>query len=247
MVPSSAAGADGVVQQVPERPGERIGIADHHRLPGVGDRDGRGRAGAGLGDQRLAHLREVDGLGPQRLVGLEAREVEQVVHEPAQPLGAARELGLELVAPRPRRLLAQERLGGRLQRRDRRAQLVRGVGQEAPHRRLRSRGRGHRLLQGVDHGVKRRRHPAQLGVAAPRAQPQAAVPGGDPLCHRPDMAQRPQSRSRRQQRQHRCRGQHGRGRDQLGDDEPVDRAVHVGLAGGQRRGGRPVDRAGLAR
>ncbi len=84
----------------------------------------------------FADLREVDGLAAQRLVGLEASEIEQVVDEPPQPLGTARDLGLELISPRARRLLAQQRLDRRLQRRDRRAQLVGGVGEEPAHRRL---------------------------------------------------------------------------------------------------------------
>ena len=61
----------------------------HRRRPGVRDGDaGRACAARVSAHHRLAHLREVDGLGAQRLVGLQAREVEQVVDEPARAAGS---------------------------------------------------------------------------------------------------------------------------------------------------------------
>ncbi len=71
------------------------------------------------------------------LASVEPREVQQVVDQVPETTAVTRELRLDRVARGTRRLISQEPLGGRLKRGDRRAEFVRGVGQERPHGRLR--------------------------------------------------------------------------------------------------------------
>ena len=126
---------------------------------------------------------------------VEPGEIEQVGDEPAEARGVARESRLEGVPVRPGGLLAQQRLGRRLEPGDRGAQLVRGIGQELARRRLRRAGAVERLLQRVDHAVERRRHPPELGVGAARPQPAADVPGRDALGDHGDVVERAQGGS----------------------------------------------------
>jgi hypothetical protein len=99
-LPILDAGADRIVENVAKDARERIPVADDARRPLVGERDPGGRAPPGVVDQAVAHLDQVDGLGPQRLVGLQAREVQQVVPvgSPGVPAGNP---GLSVTGPLP--------------------------------------------------------------------------------------------------------------------------------------------------
>ena len=83
-----------------------------------------------------------------------AREREQVVGEPCEPLGVGLEVGDQV----GRRAVAGEVRDVAPQRSQRRAQLVRGVGEEAPLGLARP-------LEALEHRVERRREPADLVVA----------------------------------------------------------------------------------
>ena len=102
---------------------------------------------AGGGDRGICEVGEVDGFAVWSLARVEAREVEEVVDQVPEPAAVARELGFDAVPSGPERLLSQQSLGGRLDRGDRRAELVRGVGQERSHRRLRRSGLRDRAIE----------------------------------------------------------------------------------------------------
>jgi hypothetical protein len=67
---------------------------------------------------------EVNGFPLRPLASVEPREVQEVVDQVPEATAVTRELGFDPVARRPRRLISQEPLGGRLKRGDRRAELV---------------------------------------------------------------------------------------------------------------------------
>jgi hypothetical protein len=168
--------------------------------------------------QRLVAARELDDVGDQRaeLLGLGA----DVLQQPAPVVGgqlAAREQHLDV----------------RAQRRDRRAQLVRRVGDELA---LRVGGvveRTARPLERVEHRVEARRHPPDLVVAGDLDAPAEILGLGDVLrggCELrhglDDLAAEQPAEQRRQQR--RAGAQQ---REQ--DPQARQRAVDVGEAAGE--------------
>ena len=146
-------------------------------------------------DRLADDLRELDRLLLERAALVEPREQQQVVDEQAHPLRLARDAGhraLEIV--RPRRRATVEQLGVRAHSGQRRAQLVRRVGDEAaeaPVRTPRSgrasrsaRARAVRPPSAVSaRSTRRERSPAAIAAAVAldrveRAQARAARPRG---------------------------------------------------------------------
>ena len=126
---------EGVAEQV-RRPRCRGGAGRRRR------RAWRSRRRHGEGDALGLGAARVDGLELPRqraqvdrhhrqpqVPGVDAREVEQVVDEPQEPVGVAPH-ALEQLALHRRHRLGQPRLDGRGDERERRAQLVRDVGEE---------------------------------------------------------------------------------------------------------------------
>ena len=106
-----------------------------------------------------------DDLLGRRRRGFFAREREQVVRQLGKPLG----VGLEIGDERRRRAVPRKVRDVAAQRGQRRAQLVRRVGQEAPLRFART-------LERVEHGVQRRREPPDLVVPVRVGQRRRASP-----------------------------------------------------------------------
>ena len=136
--------AQRVVDQDAHDAGHGAGVAAAPARPGR-RRDleldlGLGRAQLELGGHRAAQLAELDGLVAQRDVGVEPAEVEQLAGQPPE----APQLALGAVHLAPGVLLVEsavaqvllEQLDRALQRRQRRAQLVRGGRHERAPRRL---------------------------------------------------------------------------------------------------------------
>ena len=94
------------------------------------------------------------------------RQREQVVGEPSEALGVRLEIGDQV----RRRAVAREVRDVPAQRGQRRAELVRGVGEEPPLGLARP-------LEAVEHRVQRRREPADLVVAVGSRQAPARVAG----------------------------------------------------------------------
>ena len=87
-----------------------------------------------LGGQRSGQLAQLDRLAGQRRVAVEAAEVEEVLGEARHPIGLAPSCGgAPAKSPQIRRAareLLLQKFDGAAQRRQRRAQLVRGGGEE---------------------------------------------------------------------------------------------------------------------
>ena len=132
---------------------------------------------------RLHELRRLDGLGDdaadvdrlllERPALVEPRQQQQVVDEQAHPLRLARD-----PRHRPRQVLgmlgsaAREELGVGAHRRERRAKLVRCIGDEAPQLSLRRLARAKGRLDLAEHRVQRATEPPNLGalvLVAPHA------------------------------------------------------------------------------
>ena len=114
---------------------------------------------------RLGHERvEPDVLGV-RLALVAPRQVDEVPHQDGQLVDLALDLLEQALALGRRQIAGAQHLEIRPQRRDRRAELVRGVGHELA---LRPRGvleRAGGLLQRVQHGVERVGEARELVVA----------------------------------------------------------------------------------
>ena len=151
----------------------------------VDDRDQPGRRlrpdrplrldGRGVGDRVPDDPREV-GLGQvQRRGPVQPGQLEQLGDQRAHPLGflldpahgVGQLLGAERALP--------VQLGVAADSRERRAQLVRGVGGELAHLLLRSQPGAERLLDPVEHRVDRRPEPADLGLVVGVGHPGGQV------------------------------------------------------------------------
>ena len=119
-----------------------------------------------------------------------------------------------------------EELRVRGDRADRRAQLVRCVGDELAELLL---GRGatrERILDVTQHRVERGAEPADLGAAV-LGDPQAQVAAGDARRRRLDVAQRAQPDAHQPQPETDGGEQRGTGDDELDHDQLVQRAVDL--------------------
>ena len=150
--------------------------------------------------------------------GVEARQVEQVGGEPGQPRHLAVHRGDELAA-RGGILLVLEQLEEAAEREQRRAQLVRGVGDELAARPVGA-------LQPAAHVVERAGQLVDL-VAAVVGDRRREVAGGDAARRALQPADARGQRERGQQPDQPARGQRDGDRDQHVALHRVDRAVDV--------------------
>ena len=139
------------------------------RIPGDGERRVRQRESplvggvddAGVVDRLEQQPRQVDRLALQRSAGIEARQQQQVLHQRRHPRG----LGLDLGQGGAGGLGPPAgQLGVAGDGRQRRTQLVRGVGDELPHLLLAAVALGEGGLDVVEHRVERRADLADLGA-----------------------------------------------------------------------------------
>src|SRR5581483_11089351 len=182
-------GGEGVVDEIADDAYECVRVAvDHRVVPGVeGDRDAW-CAGRRVGNERSRDRCELDrcAYGPR----LEPCEPEEIVDEAAESFAVAGDRGLEAVALGPLGLFAQQRLDARLERGDRRAELVRGVREEAAGRRIARTCILDCGLERADHLVERGSEAAELGVGTARLEPELVVAAGDARCGLDDGGER---------------------------------------------------------
>ena len=139
---------------------------------------------------------------------LEASESEEVVDEAAESLDVADDGGFEAVALGPFGLFAQEGFGARLQGGDRGAQLVRGVGEEAPGCSVAGACFLDGTLEGVDHLVEGGGEAAELSVGTARLKAQLGVTVCDAGRGLDDGGERAQCRAGAAEDEHggKCQG-----------------------------------------
>jgi hypothetical protein len=146
----------GVVQQVRDRPLELRRVAAHDRLLELGPEQNLWRPDLGAPDRVLDQLVEADGLDLGRALPV---DLDQVADQRAELFDLVGDIGEQLLAlPRRKLLPAREHLDVRPHARQRRPQLVRGVGNE-PALCL------HGSVERAEHLVEGRREPAELVLA----------------------------------------------------------------------------------
>ena len=216
----------GVVEQVADHALQPAAIRDH--LPRAGsDYDTRTRS---VGADHGAHERLQIELGRLELLGgsVEARDLHQVIHERPQ----ARDVGHEELAHAPpaRRhvveVLPQHR-GLVDQRRQRRSQLVRDVGHEAPLASLGCPQLGDGRLQRGGHAIERGRPATEL-VARLDIESRRQVAGRHPLrgvSRAPDGIEQPSRQGPGDDRRDQDQDQAAHDK---GLTEALDRALHLG-------------------
>ena len=185
---------------------------------------------------RLHRLRRLDRLGEdlvelhrllrERTAFVEPREEQEVVDEHAHPLRLARDPGhraRQVVGPPVG--AAPEELRIRANGRERRAQLVRRVGDETAEPLLGGLPRGHLRLDLVQHPVQREPEPSDLGALVGALDAAREVAGGD--CGRGllDRPQRPQPEPDRPEPERRERCEDAGRHEQLDHQQPVERTV----------------------
>ncbi len=187
---------------------------------------------------RIDHQRhQIGGRVRERPPGVEPGEQQQVLHQPRHPLRLRLDPAQRVPGLRPRLLpSAPGQLGIAADRRERRAQLMAGVGDEPPDPHLALLTDRERRTDMPQHPVQRRadlphfRPPVRLGRRHPHMQRHLAPVErefGDAGGGRGDPAQRPQ-------RDTDHRGPRDPGRDQPGErhtpfdeSEPADRALDI--------------------
>ena len=155
-----------VADQVADDLAQPVLVAvDGHALGDLGGDDAVGRDGARVGRGVDPEHPEVDGVARERPALVEARQEQQVVdqrrHAHRLRLGAPHRL-VEL--GRFGEAAVAVELGVAADGRDRRAQLVRRVGDEATQPRLARGALGERALDGREHGVERVAELTRLGA-----------------------------------------------------------------------------------
>ena len=188
---------------------------------------------AGRLDRVTCDLLDLDGLALERASLVEPGEQEQVVDEQSHPARLALDAGhraLEIVGPLARAAVEELRIGAH--RGERRAQLVRGIGDEAPQPVLGRRPFVEGLLDLTEHGVEGATETPDLGarvvVFDALREIAARNRGGGGL----DPAERPQPDTDEPEPEQEDSGEHGEGNSPLDDEQPVQGVV--GLV--QRRG-----------
>ena len=219
-----------VAQEVAEHLAQLVGVAEHGGAAVGVERDlavGGGRA------------RVVDGVAGERgdvelvvrRVGhlVEPREREQVLDEHAHPRG------LVLDAAHRALLLGTlghgahaEQLRVAADRRQRRAQLVRGVGDERAQPVLARLAAGEGVLEPVEHAVERRPEPADLRAGIGRLDPVGEVAARDPAGGVAHAVERQQADPHDDPAGAAEQQQHGGDHDALDHQQPLE--LLVGLA-----------------
>ena len=120
-----------------------------------------------------------------------------------------------------------EQLRVRAHRADRRAQLVRRVGDEAPETFLRRLLLGEGVLDALQHRVQRHAEPADLGAIVGLLDAQAQLAAGDVRRRALDVAQGPQPDSHQPEAEPDRDEEHSGGHEDLGQQQPLQRRVHV--------------------
>ena len=177
---------------------------------------------------------------------------QQILDEHAHPLAllldpSHRQRGVGRVVRRP----AAEQLRVAADRRERRAQLVRRVGEEPTERLLRRAAFVHRLLDPTQHHVQRRAEPPHLRARIGLLHPSREIAGGDGLCRHLDLLERTEPAPHRHHRQERHRRQHHQGHGARDEQQPVERVGQLrerdgddqGRSVGEAEGGDAVSRA----
>ena len=185
---------------------------------------------------RVEHARRLDRLARdlaelhrsalERTALVEPGEQEQVVDEKAHPTRLALDPGhcaLEVLGALARAPV--EELGVGAHGRKWRAQLVGGVGDEAPQPVL---GRGalvERLLDLAEHRVEGPAEAPDLGARVVVLDALREVAAGDRRGRRLDPAERPQADADEPEAEQQDRREHGGGNGELDDEQPVQRVV----------------------
>ncbi len=185
---------------------------------------------------RLQHPRGVDRLRDdllqrnrpllERPSFVESREQQQVLDEETHALRLAcdpRHRPLEVVGAG--RGTAREELGVGANGSQRRTQLMRCVGDEAPQLLLRCLACLERRLDLRQHGVQREPEPSNLCALVLSCDPVREIAGGDRCRRRTDLCQRPQSDPDHPEAEQRDPAQHCESHDQLDEDQLVERVV----------------------
>ena len=215
----------------------RSGVGVHDHRFGRLERDRpTGGHDAGLLDGLGRDAGQVDGPALEGAPGVEPRQQQEIVHQPAHPAAFAGDqphqpqqfLRAGLAA------LLQAVLGQPAHRGQRRAQLMAGIGDETPHPVLRLQGAGlavrSRQVGGLDagkHHVQRLGQPPDLGIPRRMVDAPGEVTARDRRRRRLDLPKRRQAGPH--QRQSEAGEQHdGGGRGQrVGNLQAGDRAVEV--------------------
>ena len=216
-----------VAQQVAEHLAQLVAVADD--LGGAVDLQcdlAAGRGGAPVVDRVADERGEVE-LGVRRVGHLvEAGQGQQVLDQHAHPR--------RLVLDAPHRLLDlgrvargahAEQLGVAADRGQRRAQLVRGVGDEAPQAILAGLALAEGPLEAVEHRVERDAQAADLGARVRRLDAVGEVAAGDRARRVPHAIQRQQADAHDEPRDEAQDDQHRRDHERLDDQQPLQRVV----------------------
>jgi hypothetical protein len=201
----------------------RLGL-EGDRAPGLHDRRGLD----GLADQ----LVQVDGLALQRTALVEPCEQEQVLDEQAHPLRLAADSGhqaCQILGP-PVRSPPVE-LGVGAHGGERRAQLVGGVGQKPAELSLRGRLRLEGRLDLTEHRVEGQAEPTDLGPRLRMLDAACQVSRRDRRRGRLDRAEGTKAEPDDPEAQPRERREGRSGDEQLDQQQPAQRRVHVGEGG----------------
>ena len=176
---------------------------------------------------------EPDDVPLERPPFVEPGEEQEIVDQEAHALRFASDpahRAREVV--RPRRCSAGEELGIRTDRGQRGPQLVRRVGHEAPELLLRRLAFLEGCLDLREHRVQREPEAADLGLFVDALDALRKVARGDAPRRRGDGVERPEAEPYHPEPERRERGKDRCRDEQLDEEEPVERPVHVA----QRRG-----------
>ena len=222
-----------VREQVVDRLPQPNAIAEHDQ------RDGRdldrpvGLDGVGgldrLGDERA----EVDPRALERPALVEPGEQEQIIDEHAHSLRLAFDAAhraRQIVGPRLGAAL--EQLGVRADGRERRAQLVRRVGDEPAQLSLGRLERAKRRLDLRQHRVQGDPETADFGSWLGALDPLREVARGDRRSRPADRDERLQAEAHDPEPERDDRREHERGHEQLDQQQPVERALDAGQRSG---------------
>ena len=188
-----------------------------------------GRGDAQVVDGCARDVREVDRRELERAALVEAREQEQVLDEHAHArrrlLDALHRLG-EVVGTGVG--TAAEELGVSPDRGERRAELVRRVGDEPPQARFRCSSLRERLLDLAEHGVERETEPPDLGGVVGGLDATRKVTGRDRARGLTHLLERAQAEVYDPPGEQGERAEHARRDEYLDDEEVAQRLVDVG-------------------
>ena len=167
-------------------------------------------------------------LALERPAVVEPGEEQEVVDEKAHPLRLATDAphrALEVVGALGGAPVVE--LGVRADSGPRRAELVRGVGDEASELPLRRRLRAERLFDPAEHRVQGEPETADLGALLCPLDPSREVAGGDRRGRLPDRVEGLETETDEPQAERDDRPEHDQRHDELDEEKPLERRVDV--------------------